>query len=136
MGKWKGLQNYSSKYGKAEDDSKSKIFMIIHTHFFFIHSVFQKCLILRNEEKLLALPVYSFFIRVEKFELFEDFFQTMLKMQPEMSEAMKINHFYARLENKATQTFRNIKATNKKTLQKRPLSLSPKIRYTGITSNC
>ena len=29
----------------------------------------------------------------EKFELFEDLFHTMLKMQPEMTEAMIINHF-------------------------------------------
>ena len=29
----------------------------------------------------------------EKFELFEDLFHTMLKMQPEMTEAMKINNF-------------------------------------------
>ena len=29
----------------------------------------------------------------EKFELFEDLFHTMIKMQPEMTEQMKINHF-------------------------------------------
>ena len=33
----------------------------------------------------------------DKFELFEDLFHTMLKMQPEMTEAMKINHFHAHL---------------------------------------
>ena len=52
----------------------------------------------------------------EKFELFEDLFQTMLKMQPEMTEAMKINHFHAHLRKEAIQTFRNISASNKKTL--------------------
>ena len=52
----------------------------------------------------------------EKFELFEDLFHTMLKMQPEMTEAMKINEFYAHLRKKALQTFRNISASNKKTL--------------------
>ena len=52
----------------------------------------------------------------EKFELFEDLFHTMLKMQPEMTEAMKINHFYAHLRKDALQTFRNISAVNKKTL--------------------
>ena len=31
--------------------------------------------------------------KIEKFELFEDLFHTMLKMQKEMTEAMKINHF-------------------------------------------
>ena len=52
----------------------------------------------------------------EKFELFEDLFHTMLKMQPEMTEAMKINHFHAHLRKEALQTFRNINASNKKTL--------------------
>ena len=52
----------------------------------------------------------------EKFELFEDLFHTMLKMQPEMTEAMKINHFHAHLRKDALQTFRNISALNKKSL--------------------
>ena len=52
----------------------------------------------------------------EKFELFEDLFHTMLKMQPEMTEAMKINHFHAHLRKEALQTFRIISASNKKTL--------------------
>ena len=52
----------------------------------------------------------------EKFELFEDLFHTMLKMQPEMTETMKINHFHAHLRKEALQTFRNISAVNKKTL--------------------
>ena len=52
----------------------------------------------------------------EKLELFEDLFHTMLKMQPEMTEAMKINHFHAHLRKEALQTFRNISAVNKKTL--------------------
>ena len=52
----------------------------------------------------------------EKFELFEDLFQTMFKMQSEMTEAMKINHFLAHLRKEALQAFRNISALNKKTL--------------------
>ena len=40
----------------------------------------------------------------------------MLKMQPEMTEAMKINHFHAHLRKDALQTFRNISALHKKTL--------------------
>ena len=52
----------------------------------------------------------------EKFELFEDLFHTMLKMLPELTEAMKINHFHAQLPKEALQTFRNISALNKKTL--------------------
>ena len=52
----------------------------------------------------------------EIFELFEDLFHTMLKMQPEMTEAMKINHFHAHLQKEALQTFRNISTIYKKTL--------------------
>ena len=52
----------------------------------------------------------------EKFELFEDLFHSMLKMQPEMTKAMKINHFHAHLRKEALQTFRNISALNQKTL--------------------
>ena len=52
----------------------------------------------------------------EKFELFEDLFHTKLKMQPEVTKAMKINHFQAQLRKEALQIFRNISATNKKTL--------------------
>ena len=40
----------------------------------------------------------------------------MLKMQPEMREAMKINHFHAHLRKDALQTFRNVRASNMKTL--------------------
>ena len=52
----------------------------------------------------------------KKFELFEDLFHTMLKMQPEMTEAMKNNHLHAHLRKEALQTFRNISASTKKTL--------------------
>ena len=52
----------------------------------------------------------------EKFELFEDLFHRMLKMQPEMTVAMKIIHFHAHLRKEALQTFRKISALNKKTL--------------------
>ena len=54
--------------------------------------------------------------KIEKFQLFEDLFHTMLKMQPEMTEAMKNNHFHAHSRKQALQTFRNISALNKKTL--------------------
>ena len=52
----------------------------------------------------------------EKFQLFDDIFHTMLKMQPEMTETMKITHFHANLSKDALQTFRNISASNKQTL--------------------
>ena len=40
----------------------------------------------------------------------------MLKMQPELTEAMKIIHFHAHSRKEALQTFRNKSASNKKTL--------------------
>ena len=51
-----------------------------------------------------------------KFELFEDLFHTMLTMQLEMTEAMKVNHFHAQVRNEALQTLRNISASIRKTL--------------------
>ena len=53
----------------------------------------------------------------EKFELFEDLFHTMIKMQPEMTEQMKVNHFHSLLRKNALQTFRNINSTNRQTLE-------------------
>ena len=47
----------------------------------------------------------------KKFELFENLFHTMLKMQPEITEAMKMNHFYAHLQKEAIQTFRSIRCS-------------------------
>ena len=40
----------------------------------------------------------------------------MLNIQPEMTEAMKIDYFHAHLRKEALQTFRNNSASNKKTL--------------------
>ena len=53
----------------------------------------------------------------EKFELLEDLFHTRIKMQPEMSEQMKINHFHSLLRKNALQTFRNFSTANRQTLE-------------------
>ena len=53
----------------------------------------------------------------EKFELFEDLFHTMIKMQPDMSEQMKINHVHSLLRKNALQTFRNISTAYRQTLE-------------------
>ena len=53
----------------------------------------------------------------EEFELFEDLFHTMIKMQPEMSEQLKINHIHSLLKKGALQTFRNISTANRQTLE-------------------
>ena len=53
--------------------------------------------------------------KTEKFELFEDLFHTMIKMQPAMTEQMKTNHFHSLLRKGALQTFRNINSINRQT---------------------
>ena len=53
----------------------------------------------------------------ETIELFEDLFHTMIKMQPTMTEQMKINQFHSLLRKGALQTFRNINSTNRQTLE-------------------
>ena len=55
--------------------------------------------------------------KTEKFELFEDLFHTMIKMQPAMTEQMKENHFHSLLQKGALQTFRNINSINRQTLE-------------------
>ena len=55
--------------------------------------------------------------KTEKFELLEDLFHTMIKMQPAMTEQMKINHFHSLLRKGALQTFRNINSINLQTLE-------------------
>ena len=52
-----------------------------------------------------------------KFESFKDLFNTMIKMQPDMTEKIKINHFHSLLRKGALQTFRNITSSNRETLE-------------------
>ena len=53
----------------------------------------------------------------EKFEYFEDLFHTTLKMQPHLTEDMKISHFHAHLRGLALKTFKNIQRTPTTTLE-------------------
>ena len=53
----------------------------------------------------------------EKFEYFEDIFHTTLKMQPHLTEDMKINLFHAHLRGLALKTFENIQRTSTTTLE-------------------
>ena len=75
----------------------------------------------QSPQTLMVRPVstttLTFDGKSEKIELFEDLFHTMVKMQPEMIETMKINHFYSLLRKSALQTFRNIKPANRQTLE-------------------
>ena len=53
----------------------------------------------------------------EKFEYFEDLFHTTLRIQPNLPEHMKINHFHAHLRGLVLRTFKNIKRTPNTTLE-------------------
>ena len=53
----------------------------------------------------------------EKFEYFEILFHTTLRMQPNLTEEMKINHFHAHLKDLALKTFINIQRTPNTTLE-------------------
>ena len=74
-----------------------------------------------SAQTLMVRPVstttLTFDGKSKKFELFEDLFHTMIKMQPNMTETMKINHFHLMLRKNALQTFRNLNSTNRQTLQ-------------------
>ena len=59
------------------------------------------------------------FEKNEKFEYFEDLFHTTLRMQPNLTEEMKINHFHAHLRGLALKTFKNIQRTTNPTLEDR-----------------
>ena len=52
----------------------------------------------------------------EKFELFEDLFNTSLKVYPQITEAEKINYFHSLMRGEALQTFRNMTVDTKNNL--------------------
>ena len=49
----------------------------------------------------------------EKFELFEDLFQTGLKIDNQLTEEYKTNYFHSLLRGDALQTFKNITSPNR-----------------------
>ena len=74
-----------------------------------------------STQTLMVRPVstttLTFDGKSEKFELFDDLFHTMIKMQPDMTETMKINQFHSLLRKNALQTFRNFNTANRHTLE-------------------
>ena len=53
----------------------------------------------------------------EKFDYFEDPFHKTLRMQPNLTEDMKINHFHGQLRCLPLKTFKNIQRTPTTTLE-------------------
>ena len=66
--------------------------------------------------KALATTMPTFDGKTEKFELFEDLFQTSLKVHPQITEQEKIHYFHSLLRGDALQTFRNMTETTKTNL--------------------
>ena len=66
--------------------------------------------------KSLTTTMPTFDGKSEKFELFEDLFQTNWKIHNQWTEEDKINYFHSLMRGDALQTFKNITSPNKKNL--------------------
>ena len=66
--------------------------------------------------KSLTTTMPTFDGKSEKFELFEDFFQTSLKIHNQLTEEEKINYFHSLMRGDALQTFKNITSPNREKL--------------------
>ena len=66
--------------------------------------------------KSLTTTIPTFDGKSEKFELFEDLFQTSLKMHNQLTEENKINYFHSLMRGDALQTFKNITSPNREIL--------------------
>ena len=66
--------------------------------------------------KSLTTTMPTFDGKSEKFELFEDLFQTSLKIHNQLTEEDKINYFHYLMRGDALQTFKNITSPNRENL--------------------
>ena len=66
--------------------------------------------------KSLTTTMPTFDGKSEKFDLFEDLFQTSLKIQNPLTEEDKINYFHSLMRGDALQTFKNISSPNREIL--------------------
>ena len=66
--------------------------------------------------KSLTATMPTFDGKSEKFELFEDLFQTSLKIHNQLTEEIKINYFHSLMRGDALQTFKNISSPNRENL--------------------
>ena len=62
------------------------------------------------------MPSFAFDGKSEKFELFEDLFQTSLKIHNQLTQEDKINYFHSLMRGDALQTFKNITTPNRENL--------------------
>ena len=66
--------------------------------------------------KSLTTTMPTFDGKSEKFELFEDLFQTSLKIHNQLTEEDRINYFHSLMRGDALQTFKNIIGPTRKNL--------------------
>ena len=66
--------------------------------------------------KSLRTTMPTFDGKSEKFELFEDLFQTSLKIYNQLTEEDKLNYFHSLMRGDAPQTFKNITSPNRENL--------------------
>ena len=66
--------------------------------------------------KSLTTTMHTFDGKSEKFELFEDLFQTSVKIHNQLTEEDKINSFHSLMRGDALQTFKNIDSPNRENL--------------------
>ena len=66
--------------------------------------------------KSLTTTLPTFDVKSEKFELFEDPFQTSLKIHNQLTEEDKINYFQSLMRRDALQTFKNFTSPNRENL--------------------
>ena len=67
--------------------------------------------------KSLTTTMPTFEGKSEKFELFEDLFQTSLKIHNQLTEDDRINYFHSLMRGDALQTFKNIKGPTRENLE-------------------
>ena len=67
--------------------------------------------------KSLSTTMPTFDGKSEKFELFEDLFQTSLKIHNQLTEENKIYYFHSLMRGDALQTFKNITSSNRENLR-------------------
>ena len=83
--------------------------------------------------KALATTMSTFDGKTEKFELFEDLFQTSLKVHPQITEQEKLHYFHSLLREDALQTFRNYDRNNKNQLKRHHRWIQKTIRKNTIS---
>ena len=66
--------------------------------------------------KSLKTTMPTFDGKSEKFELFQDLFQTSLKIHNQLTQEDKINYFHSLMRGDALQTFKNITSPNRENL--------------------